>query len=555
MLNEAVQISQKMRAQSPTASGAANMSPRAKLPERGARPRAPRDFTGADDSFAITALSIMAIDLLLLAEKCQRALLPSRTFFSNPLRAVRFLRNAESSARRSILHVWREMEDILFILRLLIEPKPKCRRSLHRAITDRSRKRRARQPALVLRIAAFILLCLIAPRLAIAQPEEVVTPVEMFDADAGEGVRLSSSYIFYPRAVIDLTYDSNVYNVDAPETEDAYVSFQPGFALKSDFGRHAVGLEARGEIRRYFDISDENSEQYDIVATTLLELGEGIDVDTYVGFARGIERRGTLGDVFFTDEPVAYHEKRAGLDITRDGGRLVLGAGAAILKRDYSDTLVGGVPTDLSIRDVKVANAKLRADLGLDRRTGLFAEVGVNQIDYELPTVTPRDSDGLSALVGVRHEVTSLLEVEAGVGYIHQNFDDPATPSANEFNYRLAASWTPRPQWRLTAAAARLVDASRSQESPAIITSDFRLGAQRALGDRILVGAEAAYTEENYRGSPRKDERFTVAASTTYRLAERIGITAKAGYRDQDGGAFGRSYNGFTASIGVRAAW
>lgn len=555
MLNEAVQISQKMRAQSPTASGAANISPRAKLPERGARPRAPRDFTGADDSFAITALSIMAIDLLLLAEKCQRALLPSSTFFSNPLRAVRFLWNAESSARRSILHVWREMEDILFILRLLIEPKPKCRRSLHRAITDRSRKRRARQPALVLRIAAFILLCLIAPRLAIAQPEEVVTPVEMFDADAGEGVRLSSSYIFYPRAVIDLTYDSNVYNVDALETEDTYVSFQPGFALKSDFGRHAVGLEARGEIRRYFDISDENSEQYDIVATTLLELGEGIDVDTYVGFARGIERRGTLGDVFFTDEPVAYHEKRAGIDVTRRGGRLALGAGAAILKRDYSDALVGGVPTDLSIRDVKVANAKLRADLGLDRRTGLFAEVGVNQIDYELPTVTPRDSDGLSALVGVRHEVTSLLEVEAGVGYIHQNFDDPATASANEFNYRLAANWTPRPQWRLTAAAARLVDASRSQESPAIITSDFRLGAQRALGDRILVGAEAAYTEENYRGSPRKDERFTVAASTTYRLAERIGITAKAGYRDQDGGAFGRSYNGFTASIGVRAAW
>ena len=544
------QSSQKSSAQSPMASGTAITKPRAKLPWRGARTSRPRDFSGSEDSFAITALSIMAIDILLSVEKLQRALPPIRSSSLNPSKAVWF-----PALRRSVLHIWREIEDLAFILRLLLEPKRKNRRSLHHAITHRSRTRRSRQPALILRIAAFVLLCLIAPRLAIAQPEEVVTPIEMFEPDSGDGLRVSPGFILYPQAVIDLTYDTNVYNLDAPEIEDAFVSFQPAFALKSDFGRHAVGLEGRAEIRRYFDLSDENSEQYDLLATALLELGGRIDVDTYLGFGRGIERRGTIGDVFFTDEPVAFHEKRAGIEIARRGNRLELGAGATILKRDYSDTLVGGVVTDLSFRDVEIATGKLRADLGVDRRTGVFAEVGANQINYEMPTVPPRDSDGLSALVGVRHEVTSLLEVEAGVGYIHQNFDDPAVPSASEFNYRLAASWTPRPVWRLTASAARLVDASRSQEAPAIITSEFRLGAERALGDRLLVAAEAAYVEENYRGSPRKDERFTVAASTTYRLAERIGITLRAGYRDQDGGAFGRSYDGFSASVGVRAAW
>lgn len=407
----------------------------------------------------------------------------------------------------------------------------------------------------MIRLVSLIGLSLFAPRMALAQDPEVVTPIELFDPDSGDGVRVSPGFILYPQAIAEVTYDSNVYNVDATEIDDAFVSLRPALALKSDFARHAVSLEARGELRRYFDLSGENSEQYDLLATTLLELGYGIDVETYLGFARGIERRGTLGDTFLTDEPVAFHEKRAGVEVSRSGNTLELSAAAGVVKRDYSDTVVGGVPIDLSIRDVRVSTGALRADLGLSPRTKAFVEVGGNLIDYETPTIPPRDSSGISVLTGVSHELTSLVQVEAGVGYIRQEFDNPVVPTASELNYRFAATWTPKPQWRLTADAARMVDASRSQEAPAIISSSFTLGAERVIGDRLLVGLEAGYVEENYRGSPRKDERFVATTRATYRLADKIGLTVSAGYRDQNGGDFGRTYKGFSAAVGVRAAW
>lgn len=558
---------QKMSAQSASATGAAYMTPRAKLPRflatASSRRADPCELTRDEDSFAMTALSIMVIDLLLSTEKFHRGISQSTQYLQNLSRRGKFRnriigRGKLAQDGQRAFHrrhpIIQELEDLLFIARVMLT-SPRNGRSGRRylaakRIISRRKKRRS-----AVRLAAFIALSLCAPRMALAQAPDVITPIELFDPDSGDGVRVSPGFILYPQVTADLTYDSNVYNVDTAEIEDVFASLRPAFALKSDFARHAMSLEARGELRRYFDTSAENSEAYDLLTTTLLELGYGIDVETYLGYARGIERRGTLGDAFLSDEPVAFHEKRAGIEISRTGNTLELSASAGVLKRDYSDTRVGGVPIDLSLRDVKVTTGSLRADLGLSARTKAFIEVGGNLIDYETPTVPPRDSSGLSVLTGVRHELTSLIEVEVGAGYIRQDFDDNTVPTASEFNYRFTASWTPQPEWRLTAGAARTVDASRSQEAPAIISSSFTLGAERVFGDRLLVGVEAGFVEENYRGSPRKDERFVASTSATYRLAEKIGLTASAGYRDQNGGAFGRSYEGFSAAVGVRAAW
>lgn len=555
---------QKMSTQSTMDAGAANKKPRAKLPFRIARPRNLPQFSNAEDSFTLIVLSIMVSNLLLLAEKGHRAISGFQSWTNSRKTASQYYsvsplgswRRRALKWSRPLFTLAREIMDLAFVIRLVVAPRRKNTESVYQAIMVRSeRRRRRRHKGWALRLAAFVCVSLLAPRMALAETTEVITPVELFDPDSGDGVRVSPGFILFPRATTDLTYDSNIYNVETPETEDAVVSFRPTLALRSDFARHSVSLEGTADIRRYFDISDENSEQYSLTAATLLDLADGIDVDATVGFARGIERRGTVGDVFLTDEPVAFHDKRAALEISRTGRTLELSVGAGILKRDYSDTQVGGVDVDLSFRDVEVRTARVRADLGLNDKTKIFAELSGNEIDYELARTPSLDSRGFAALVGVSHELTALIEVEAGVGYIKQDFKDPALSSASEFNYRLAASWTPEPEWRLTASATRLVDPSRNQESPAIISSEFRLGAQRAIGDRVLVGAAASYVEENFRASPRKDKRFTVSGSVTYRLADNIGLIATAGYRDQDGGTFGRTYDGASASIGVRVAW
>jgi hypothetical protein len=555
--------SQNATPQRASETGAANKSPRAKLPQLAAHPRVPRNFTIREEPFAPIALCIIIIDILLLARDFHRATADAKRRVQSALTTGLRAASIQCSSWRAPsvgktqprLGFRQELGDLIFIIRLIIVPEKRTVKSIHQAILLRATPTRKRHQGFVLRIAAFAYLCLLAPRLALAEAPEVVTPIELFDPNSGEGVRVAPSFVLYPQANLDLTYDSNVYNVEAQRMADGFVSVTPAFALKSDFSRHAVSLEGGAEIRRYFNTSDENSEQYRLNALSLLELGDGIDVEANLGYSRGIERRGTAGDVFFTDEPVVFDEKRVGVEISRTGRRLEIAVAGSLARRDYSDTTSGGIPVDLSFRDVTLKAAKIRADFGLNAKTKVFGELSGNGIDYHTATIPSRDSNGLAALVGVSHELTALVDVEVGIGFIQQDFKDASAKSVAEINYRLAASWTPAPQWRLTASATRFVDPSRSQEAPAIIASEFKIGVQRAIRDRLLLGAEAGYLDESYRASPRKDKRFFVSGTTTYRLADKIGVVVSAGYRRQDGGSFGRSYKGFAGTIGVRATW
>lgn len=555
--------SQKKSAQEARAIGKANNTPRAKPRYLGFRSRRPRGLEEVENSSLLILLSILAIDLLLLAERFHRGIggVINRAQNSLKARQAPATKQLRPPRTRPVKKpgfgkkVGQELGDLVFIICLALVPKRRKSRSMYESISVRAGSEWRRHPGIVLRLAAFICMSLMVPRLALAEAPKVLTPIELFDPDSGEGVRISPGFVLYPQATLDLTYDSNIYNVDADEIEDGVVSLRPAFAIRSDFSRHAVSLEGAAEIRRYFDISDENSEQYRLASRALLELGYGIDVAANAGYNRGIERRGTAGDLFFSDGPILFHEKTAGIEVSRTGNRMGIALGANVVRRDYSETLRGGIPIDLSLRDVTVHAAKFRADYGLNAKTKIFGELSGNEIDYQTATIPSRDSGGFAALIGVKHELTALVDLEAGIGYIHQEFEDPSIKSVGEVNYRLAASWTPSPQWKLSASASRFVDPSRSQEAPAIITTEFKLGVQRAIGDRILVGAEAGYLVEDYKGSSRSDKRAFVSGSTTYRLADRVGVFVSVGYRDQDGGADGRSYKGFAGTVGLRAAW
>lgn len=513
-------------------------------------------------SFLASTLPILASDLLLLARVAQRVCTDTGDSFINLLKRNDDMKRAPD-ARRSLppgrqagrlVQANQTFRDIVLLFRLAVGRDRKNPGAINRIIIAASGRKQTRYAKIIARIA-IAYLCLVSPRVALAQETHVVTPIELFDPESGSGLRVAPSLVLYPQATAELTYDSNIYNMNSGETEDGIVSFKPSFLLRSDFSRHGFEVRSGAEIRRYFDTKGENSEQYVASAAGLLEFGEGINVEPMAEYRRGIEQRGTSGDIFFTDSPVVFHEKRGGLKISRTGRTLGITADANILKRDYADTSQGGVVMDLSFRDVVVRSGSLRGDLRLNSRTAVFAELSGNEVEYDTNTDPSRDSSGFSVLGGVHFELTSLVDIEAAVGYIKQNFDNPALKSVSDFDYRLAASWTPSPRWKISAAAQRSIDHSRTLDVPAIVQSDFRLAAERAVGRRLLVGVEGGFLKEHYQGTPRTDNRFFATASAQYRLAERIGVITAVRYRDQSGGTFGNSYNGFTATIGIRAAW
>lgn len=397
------------------------------------------------------------------------------------------------------------------------------------------------------------LACLLLSRPALAQEvDKVVTPVELFKPERGEGIRIAPSLVAFPAIEVDATFDDNIYNTNAVKLDDLAASIRPRLAIRTDWSRHQVSLSGGADIRRYADIQDENSEQFEVQGKGTLELAARTEVIVDAGFRRGIEQRGTAGDQFLTDKPVAFNRMFGGLLVRRWGGFLELLAEARIAETKYRDTRVGGQRVDLSDRDATVMRGRIRASAPSSHYSRVFLEASINKVNYDRAALVQRDSDGYALIVGMLLRLTDLVDLEVGAGYIHQNFDNPAIKNVGALNFHLQVEWTPRPDWEIVAAGSRAVEPSPRLDVPAIVRSNFSLEARKAISNRALVSAEVGIVDEEYRGSGRKDQRFYASAGVHYRLTDKLGLVAKASWRKQDGNALGRDYGGVTATLGAR---
>lgn len=400
--------------------------------------------------------------------------------------------------------------------------------------------------------AALGLACSLPSSPGAAQEAKAIKPVDLFDPEAGTGIRLGPGLALYPDVASQVSYDSNIYNLETTKRADGVLILRPNLRLATDLPRHGFEVTGSSEIRRYFQTASENSEQYDLRGLARFDLGERIELVSSAGYARRIELRGLAGDQFQTDSPVSFHEKSARLRLARTGGRLELAINGQLVQTRFDDAALNGLSIDMSNRDVTFRNASVRADLRMSQRFRIFADVSGNEVVYRKSTGTPRDSSGYAILVGAKLQITQLVDIEVAAGFINQTFENKAIPASRGVNYRVVATWTPSPLWQIEANAGRTVDAGPREEVAAIIRSDFKLRGTRVLSDRWRIEAEVARTTETYKGMPRTDRRYSADASIHYRLADRIGVFAQVGYRDQDGGALSRKYDGFAASVGAR---
>lgn len=545
--------SQKANAQTASATGSAKSRPRAKLrlplPPKWASLKSPKgSFIGDTSSIATDPL------LLSASVDCNK---PRSDTFRRPrvhARKIGDLSTRRPGKRSDVI------EDLLVCLTLFplmgsnISAGARGRR-LPPPIRVKPGPGQVRRCGMVFTFKSSLLLTGLAlSRPVAAQDAKVLTPVEIFDPDTGEGLRVGPSVVALPELDADATYNTNIYDVETNRTDDFVFSLRPSLTLRTDLPRHEFSIRGAGEFRRYADTSSEDSDQFEIVGSGRLDLASRTEVDLDGGFRRGIEQRGTAGDLFLTDRPVEYNQTFGAISIVRTGGFIEMLGEAHISEFDYKNATLNGKPLDLSDRNVTIRRARVRASAPTGRNTRIFFELSGNQVRYQNAAPQPRNSNGFGVLAGVQRNITNLLTLEAAVGYLQQDFKDPAVKTVRGFNYHFLLNWTPTPNWQITGSADRDIDRSPREDIPAILDSTFKLQASNAVSDRLLFTAEAGVEDEEYRGSALRDRRYFVNALAHYRLTNRVGLIAEAGYRTQNGDNGARDYHGFAVSLGVRMA-
>jgi polysaccharide biosynthesis protein VpsM len=450
----------------------------------------------------------------------------------------------------SRLSSWLDLVSVMALLTLEAFPRPTPAKTRVIRIKPRAGQKSVKPKRLG---PIAVLACALLSRPAYAQENEVITPLDLFEPERGEGIRIGSSLLLFPSIESDFTYDGNVYNNSQAELNDLVVSVRPHFTLRTDLSRHQFILTGGADIRRYAEIDGENSEQFQFQGKGIFELAERTEVIADAGFRRGIEQRGTAGDQFLTDEPVAFNRAFGGLLARRKGGFLELTAEARIAETRYQNTTINDLPIDLSERDSRTMRARVRGSAPSSHYSRIFIEGSINKLDYLKSTPLQRGSDGYALLAGMLLRLTDLVDLEVGLGYIRQNFDNPSIKDVSAVNYHLQIEWTPRVDLQVTAEAARVIEPSPRLNVPAIVQSNFRLEVLKSIGERTLVSAELGVSDDTFQGSGRTDLRFHGSVQAHYRLTDNLGLIGRVGWRKQDGNALGRDYTGVTATIGVRA--
>jgi len=361
------------------------------------------------------------------------------------------------------------------------------------------------------------------------------------------GVR-SGGLTIYPSLTAGLEYDDNIYATDANEAESGVLTLRPEVSVESGWSRHELAVSARVEHRTVFEDSDEDTFGGYIGADGVLDFASDTEIGGGASYLSDHESRTSSASPATAVEPIEYEVANLYGTASKAFNRLALSTRLDWRAFDFEDGVTpGGAVLEQDDRDRDQIDVSARGDYAISPATALFAEAAFNTRDYDRePPVTPitRDSDGVEILAGANFDITRVMRGEVAIGWFEQEFDDPAFDSVDGFDVRAGVEWFPSQLTTIGFTAARDVEDSGVAGSPAYVSSAASARIDHELLRNLILSAELTYSDDDYEGIDRNDERTGAGLEATWMINRSVGLSPYYQYMELDSsGAFqGQDY-------------
>lgn len=362
----------------------------------------------------------------------------------------------------------------------------------------------------------------------------------------------AGAFRIYPNVQAQANYDSNVFNGDEGKASDAYARVSPRVVVRSKWSRHQLSLRGGAQIERYQDLKTESNDQFDFGADALLSFRNStLDLDT--SFARRVEQRGTLGDIFTVGDRIRYNFASARGTFSVVFNRLQLTTGANASDINYLPVRVGSTIISQDYRDRRELTGTLRADYQLGPAFRLFASGAYTNQNYDESIAGfNQDAQGYQVIGGVAFGVTDLIGGDIGIGYLRQSYDDSRLDGAGGFAYNGRLVWNPTPLLTVTAIGARAIQQSPFANQSGILQDNLQLTVDYELLRNLILSADAAAVSNRYRSSDRRDRLYQTNLRARYLINRALEAGLTLNYRRQTTeGAGGRRYSGGSVAVSM----
>lgn len=366
------------------------------------------------------------------------------------------------------------------------------------------------------------------------------------------GIR-AGGFVAYPSLTLRTEYDDNLFaRPDA--VSDTIFTVQPSLEIRSDWGRHAAGLSLDADLKRHDRFKSEDTDAWKVAGTGRVDVSRDFIVRGQASVADRVEPRNTTAFSVESVEPIEYGIETAGVTASKDFNRVRVVGRANFARYDYRNGRdVAGTVVEQDYRDHDEFETGLKVAYAVSPIAAVFVDGGLQKMDYDLFQGHERDSDGVTALVGIDMEITRLVSGEVSVGYIKQSFDDPTFKDIANPHYRVRLDWYPTQLITVGLTATQRVTDSPLSSSPAYLSRAVELKADYELLRNLILSGQIHGADQDYRGIDRHDRRYGGVLSANYLVNRTLGVSLRYNYEtlSSSGASRGRDFDDNSISLAL----
>jgi hypothetical protein len=340
------------------------------------------------------------------------------------------------------------------------------------------------------------------------------------DAFAALGGHVGT-FLVLPAIEVTGGYDTNPDRTPSGRPS-AFVTVSPELLARSDWQRHEVTAALRGSYTAYDKTPDLDrpavdgkvTGRFDVTRNTAL-IGEGMLIvgtdnpgspNVQAGLAR-LPIFTTLGGTF---------------GLTQRFNRVEVTAKGTAERTEYQPSqFTDGTTQSNADRDYNRFGGTLRTSYDLMPGLKPFVEFGADTREYDLQfdsSGLQRSSNGWFAKGGSAFELSRLLTGEASIGWINRKYVDPSLQELNGFLFDAALIYSLTALTKVKLLATTVANETTVAGTSGVLTRNVGVETEHSFR-RWLVGAvKFNYGLDDYVGSVRKDNRYSVSAALTYKL-------------------------------------
>jgi hypothetical protein len=350
-------------------------------------------------------------------------------------------------------------------------------------------------------------------------------------------------FMLYPSLDTSGQYNDNVFAVNAGQKSDFSWDVHPALKLESTWTHYLLAFNAEYDLHRYDTLTQENTDNFLFGGNTQFDLGSDTQFTAASQYARLSELPGNTNVVTNAAKPTNYFRWDNTADVKHVFDRLQIDIGGEFTTLRFQNTPAVGGGTIFSVdRNRDVANAFVDAGWQFSPGYQAFARVSWDQRDYEFLVSKFRDSNGYQADAGVRVQLSHLVDGQAYLGYIKENYKAPLT-SIGGFDFGAQLHWSATRLTDVTLDVHRSIEETDQLGASGYFSTVATLGVTHQLSRSVTLNANVGYNNNDYHGVVRNEDIVNASVGVDYHFRPQVHLVADYQYNTRDSNVPGTNYS------------